>query len=179
MLCFDGVCAAEQESGFARLNHRQVVMTVSTCDGFISDRLQRLNRGVLRLLNSHLIAGDLAVLSYLEGVAEDGGHTEFFHKRSRKLGKGIGKDDDLAAASQLVKELLGAGHGVYLGDSLLDLFKTETVLLEDTDAVLHELIVIGLVPCGPLELGDAACFRKSDPDLGDKDSFKVETGDIH
>lgn len=39
ILCFDRICAAEQESGFACLDHAEIIVTVTAGDRIIADRL--------------------------------------------------------------------------------------------------------------------------------------------
>ena len=154
-------------------------MAVAAGDGFKSNALECLYCCQLRLLAAHLESGYLAVRSNLKRVAEDSRHTELLHERTSKLGECIGNNDHLGDGPQLVEELLRAGHGVDLCDGVLDLLQTKAVLLEDTKAPLHQLVVIRLVTGGALQLRDSACFCECDPDFGYQYALEIKAGNIH
>ncbi len=80
---------------------------------------------------------------------------------------------------QGVEEILGAGFGAHLGDDLLDVGQAQLVLLEQIQAVLHQLVVVGLVAGGATQFGDAGARREFDPDFRDEDTFEVETDELH
>ena len=73
----------------------------------------------------------------LEGVAEDSRPAELFHKWRSELSEGIADDDSLANGAELIEELFSAGHRVDLSDSILNLLKSESVLLENSDSPIH------------------------------------------
>ena len=179
MVRLDFVGALEEETRLAGLDHTQVVVAVSGGDGLIAHGLQGLHRGELGLLAAHLEAGDFPVGSHLQAVAEDGGPAQLFHQGLCKLLKGVAEDDHLGHGAQLIQKLLGPGQGVDLGDGGLDLLQTQSVLLQDAQTPAHELVVVGLIPGGALELRDAALFRKGDPDFGDQNALHIQTYDIH
>lgn len=52
---FDGVGALEQESGFACLDHADIVVAVAAGDGFKSAGLQRFYRSVFGFLTAHFM----------------------------------------------------------------------------------------------------------------------------
>jgi hypothetical protein len=53
------------------------------------------------------------------------------------------------------------------------------VLLEQIQTVLHQLVVIGFFAGGATQFGDAGALREFDPDFRDKDTFEVETDELH
>jgi hypothetical protein len=53
------------------------------------------------------------------------------------------------------------------------------LLLEQSDAKAHQLVVVRLVACRARELGHADPFGKLDPDLGHEHAFEVETDHLH
>ena len=179
MVLLDLVGALEEKARLAGLDHAQVVVAVSGGNGVIAHGLQGLHRGELGLLTAHLKAGDLPVGGHLQAVAEDGGPAQLAHQGLGKLLKGVAEDDHLGHGAQLIQKLLGPGQGVDLGDGGLDLLETQPVLLQDTKAPAHQLVVVGLIPGGALELGNAALLGKGDPDLGDQNALHIQTGDIH
>ena len=135
--------------------------------------------GELGLLAAHAVAGDHAVCVDVEGVADDGGHAELLDEGHGELLEGVAQDDDLRERAQLVEELAGAGQRLERGDDLLDVLDPQAVLAQDVDAVLHELVVVGLVAGGALELGDASSLGELDPDLGREHAFHIQAGDVH
>ena len=48
------------------------------------------------------------------------------------------------------------------------------MLLKDSQPLLHQLVVVGNVPCGSPERVDAGFFSKIDPDFRNKDPFQVQ-----
>lgn len=78
MIFFDLFGTLEQEPCLAGLDHAQIVVAVTAGDGLEADRLQCLHRSVLGILHTHLKTGDFTVVSYLQGITEDGGVTQFF-----------------------------------------------------------------------------------------------------
>ena len=93
---FDGICALEQESGLACLDHAEVVVAVTAGDCVISDRLQGFDGCVFGFFTAHPEICDLTVICDNKGVAEDCRIAEFFHKRACKLREGITDDDYLS-----------------------------------------------------------------------------------
>ena len=175
----DLVRALEQEARLAGLDHAQVVVAVPAGDGLIADGLQRLHRGQLGLRAAHPKAGDLPAGGHLQGVAEEGGPAQLFHQGLGKLLEGVAEDDDLGEGAKLVQERLGPGQGVDFGDGGLNLFQAQAVLLQDGQPVLHQLVVVRLVPGGALQLRDAAGVGKGDPDLRHQHAFHIQTYEIH
>ena len=53
------------------------------------------------------------------------------------------------------------------------------MLLQNSQPVLHQLIVIGLVARGALELGNARSLGKGDPDLGNEHALKIQAYNVH
>ena len=156
MVGFDLLRALEEEACLAGLDHPQIVEAVAAGDGVIADGLQGLHRGELGLLTAHLVAGDLAVLRHLQGVAEDGGPAQLFHQRLGKFLKGIAQNNHLGGGPQLVQKRLGAGQRINLGDGVLDLLEPQAVLLQDAQPPGHQLVVIRLIPGGAPQLRNAA-----------------------
>ena len=78
---FDGICALEQESCLACLDHAEVVVAVTAGDGVISDRLQSFDGCVFGFFAAHLEIGDFTVICDNKGIAEDCRIAEFLHQR--------------------------------------------------------------------------------------------------
>ncbi len=148
-------------------------MAVAGGDGLEPAGLQRFDCRELGVFAAHLVTGDLTVLRDDEFVAEERRVPEFRDQRTGKLGEGIRQDDDLGLFPKRVEELFGAFERLDGGDDLLDLFETETVLLQKVDAVLHELVVVRLVAGRALEFGNAGGLRERDPDLRDDNALHV------
>ena len=109
MLGLDGDGAAEQETRLRRLDHAQVVVAVARGDGLETAGMQRADRGQLRLIAAHAVAGDGAVVSDFQRVAEDGRPAELLHDGLGELLERVADDDHLGLRAQVVQELLGAG----------------------------------------------------------------------
>ncbi len=124
---FDFIGRAEQEACLA-WNHAEIIIGIAACDRFESDRLQCFDRGELRLLDSHLKAGDLSVVCDFQGVAEQGRIAEFFHQRCGKLREGVADQDHLGEGAQLVEELSCARQWIDLLNRSLNLFQSQAVL---------------------------------------------------
>ena len=92
---FDGICALEQESCLACLDHAEVVVAVTAGDGVISDRLQSFDGCLFGFFAAHLEIGDFTVICDNKGIAEDCRIAEFLHQRTCKLREGITDDDYL------------------------------------------------------------------------------------
>ncbi len=55
---------------------------------------------------------------------------------------------------------------MYLADA-------ESMLFEDVEPVVHELVIVRFITCGALELFDTGRLGKFYPDLRDQNTFKV------
>ena len=95
-------------------------MAVTTGNGVISDRLQRLYCGKLGVFNSHFKACDLSIRRYLKGITEDGGITQLFHQRACKLCKGIADNDHLGNLTKLIQKFFCSRHGIDLCNGFLN-----------------------------------------------------------
>ena len=179
MVGLDGVGGFEEESRLAGLDHTQVVEAVPGGDGVIADGLKAPHRGQLGLGAAHPEAGDLAAVRHLQGIAEDGGPAQLLHQGLGELLKGVAEDDDLGVLPQGVQKLLGPGERVDPGDGRLDLPDPKAVLLQNVQTPAHQLVIIGLIPGGPLQLGDAAGLGEGDPDLRDQNALHIQTNNIH
>ena len=179
MVLPDLLGAAEEDAGLARLDHSEVVVAVPGGDGLEADALQGLHRGQLALLHADAVVVDHPVFPDLQLVAEDRRPAELLHQGRSELREGIGEDERLGLAAQGVQELLRAGHGIDRGDRGLDVLQAQAMLPQDAEAPLHQLVIVRLVPCGALQLRDAAGLGKSDPDLRNQDAFKIQTYNIH
>ena len=78
-----------------------------------------------------------------------------------------------------VDELHGAFQGLEGGDHFLDVGQFQTVLVENTQALLHQHVVIRDIPSGRFQRFDAGFFREGDPDFRDQNAFQIETCDFH
>ena len=179
VILLDLLRRAEQEARLAGLDHTQIVEAVAGGDRLIADGLQRADGRELRLLAAHLVAEDLAVRRDLERVAQQRRIAELLHQRHRELLERVAEDHDLRLAAQRVEKLLRAGHGVDLGDRLLNLLELQAVLFQDGDAVAHELIIVRLVAGGAAQLGDAARLGEGDPDFRDQNALHIQTNNVH
>ena len=154
-------------------------MGVAGGDGLHAAGVQRAHRGELGLGAAHGEVGDGAVFGDDELVAEQRRPAELLHEGLGELLEGIGDDDDLGEAAQLVQECAGAGYGVDLRDGRLHIGQAQPVLGQNIEAPLHELVVVGLVAGGALKLGDAGFLGEGDPDFGNQHAFQIEAYDVH
>ena len=171
--------SAEEEARLARLNHGKIVEAVAGGDGLIAHGLEGPDGGELRLLASEAEVRDLAAGGDHQLVAEQRRPAELLHQGLGKLGAGVAQNDGLGDGSELIQKLLRARQGVDGGDHVLDLLEAEAVFLQNAETPAHELVVIGFIACGAAKLGDAACLRKGDPDLGDQYALQIKACDIH
>ena len=131
------------------------------------------------MLNAHAEARNLTVLRDFERIAENGRIAELLHEGRRELREGVAQNDDLREAAELIEKLFCARHRVYGRNGVLNLLKSQAVLLQNIDAVAHQLIVIRLISGGTLELRNARRLRKCNPDLRNQYTFKIQANNIH
>ena len=149
MILLELLRRSEKESCFGSLDHLQVVIAVSCSDGIESHGLKMSYGRELGMLASHSESCDLTILPYYKLVAEDGGHSEFFHKRCGELCEGVADDYSLSRVSESVHEFLCSGKRIYPSDGLLDLLEPKAVLLKDAHPVFHEFVIVRLISCCP------------------------------
>ncbi len=53
------------------------------------------------------------------------------------------------------------------------------MLVQQVEAVAHQLVVVGFVARGARERLDSGLLGERDPDFGDEDPFEVEADDVH
>ena len=126
--------------------------------------------------HAELVAGDAVVL-HDQAVTEQRGAAKLAHERIGELFEGVGENHHLDAAAEFVEELGGAGERRETADDVLDFREGDAVAVEDVDAVEHQLVVIGLVPRGAAQFGQAGAFGDGDPDFRREDAFHVEGDD--
>jgi hypothetical protein len=56
---------------------------------------------------------------------------------------------------------------------------SEFVLFQDVQPVFHQFVVVRLIACGAAQFRDTGALREFDPYLGDEDTFKVKTNELH
>ena len=173
------LCAAEQETMLTGLNHAEVIKAVAGSNGVIANGLKRSYRGELCIFNTHFKIVNHTVFTHNKGVAEDGGPTELFHERRRKLREGVAENDRLRDAAQLVKKRFCPRQRVNFRNGILNLLQSESVLSEDIETPAHELIIIRLVPRRALQLRNSAGLRKRDPDFRNQNAFQIQTHNMH
>ena len=169
----------EQEACLAGIEHFQVIIAVTHCNGVVIDALKSPNSGEFGVLDAHFMGEDLSIGRYFQAVAEDGRHAELFHERKGKLFKGVAQDHSLHFCAQRIQEFPGAGKRIDLGDHLLHFPQAEAVLFQCGDTPAHELVIVGFVSRGAAQFGNAAFFRKGDPDLRRKDAFHIQAYNVH
>ena len=131
------------------------------------------------MLDAHLEARDFTALRDLKRVAEYRRIAELFHERRRELRERVTQNHDLGKAPELVEELLCARHRINRRDGLLNLLEPEAVLLQNVNAVAHQLVVVRLVPCCAAKFRDARSLRKRNPDFGNQHALQIQANNIH
>ena len=74
---------------------------------------------------------------------------------------------------EVIQEGLGAGERLHAGDDALDVGQPDPVFPEDLQPVLHQLVVVGDVPCGQPEVVVVEMFGDRDPDFRQEDALQV------
>ena len=103
--------------------------------------------------------------------------SELLHQGRGELVEGVGEDDHLVLAAQPGEKLARALERAHAADHGLDVAQTQAVLVEDRDAVAHQLVVVRLVARGDAQRLDAGGLGDVDPDLGDEHAFQIEADD--
>ena len=167
----------EEETGIGLAQHGGVVEGISGGDDAVVQRLEG-GHGLLLLIGlAQLVVHDAAVRGHIQLVAEDGGPRQLAHQRLGKFSKSVAQNDDLRDGAQLIEKGLRPLQRSQRADDLLDVRQLEAVCVQDFEAALHEHIVVGLLPRGAAQFGDASFFGKGDPDFRDENAFKIEGDD--
>ena len=169
----DLIRRAEQKSVLAGLDHSQIIEAVANPDRLKTDRLKCLDCRVLGVLDTHLVADDLALGRNDQRIAEQSRPAQLLHQGLGKLRECITDDDCLRHAAQFVQKFDSARQGIDLGNSLLDLRKSKSVFFQYSPSEGHELVIIRLIAGRSPQFRNTRDLRKSDPDLRYQYSFQV------
>ncbi len=175
--CNDVVRWAEEDPAIGLAEHGGVVVGVSGGNDVEVQLAKRSNGASFAVVDPQPVIGDAAPGVDLERVAEQTRVAELPHERSCELIEGIREDDHLSVAAQPIEELGRTGQRAHLVDDFLDLRQGDVVLVEDSEPVAHQRVVVGLVPGRATKCFDTGPLRDIDPDLGDQDSFEVQASD--
>jgi len=167
----------EQDAAVRFAEHARVVVGVARGDDVEVQVPERADRAPLAVVDPQSVADDAILAVDLERVAEQAGVAELAHQGSGELVERVGEDDDLRAVAQPAEEPCRSGHRPHSLDDALDLAEGDALLVEDAEAVAHELVVVGLVARRPAERFDAGALGDVDPDLRNEDAFEIEAGD--
>ena len=99
---------------------------------------------------------------------------ELLHQRGGELVEGIRQDHHLVVGAQPGEKIVRAVERTHAANDGLDVGELQPVLLEDRDAVAHQLVVVGLVARGDAQRLDAGRLRDVDPDLRHEHAFEVQ-----
>ncbi|MNP26262.1 hypothetical protein D3C76_1191070 [compost metagenome] len=112
-------------------------------------------------------------------MAEQGREAQLAHQRLGELIEGVRQDHHLEALAQPVDELDGAIERLERGDHFLNVGELQAVLVENSQALLHQHVVVGNVPGSGPEGFDPGFFGEGDPDFRNQHTFKIQTGNFH
>ena len=79
----------------------------------------------------------------------------------------------MRALPKLVEELLRADQRTHAGNDFLHLLEAESVLVEEIDAVVHELVVVWFIARGAAKIRYSRRLSEGYPYLGHKNALKV------
>jgi len=169
----------EQDAGMGFAEHGGVVVRVTRSDDTVVQALQRDDRLPLGVLLAQLIVHHAVGLVGDQAMAEQRREAQLAHQRLGELVEGVGQDHHLETLAQPVDELRRAFQRLQRCDDLLDIGELQAVLVEDAQALLHQYVIVGNVPCGRPERFDSGGLGKGDPDFRNQHTFQVETGYFH
>mmetsp|Transcript_28490 Transcript_28490/g.88624 ORF Transcript_28490/g.88624 Transcript_28490/m.88624 type:complete len:566 (-) Transcript_28490:188-1885(-) len=177
----------DEDAVLRRLHHRNVVEGIANSNDSEVQTLERLDGLSLLVLQPQAVADDEAVRIYDEGVAEDGGVPKLLEHGHGVLLEGVREEQDAGHQGlQPLEEFPGAGQRLEVPDDLQHVLQPDVVLPQQVAAVLHELVVVGLVRRRPLQALDARLLLQREPRLGHEGALDVEgahdgvpLGDLH
>ena len=114
---------------------------------------------------------------HLELIREQIVSAEPLHDGFCELVKGIRDDHDLAAAPDPVEELVRPQIGAHIVRDFLQPRERESGAVQRFDAASHQLLEIGDVARGEMQLLHSEVVPEVGPDLGSEHAFKVDRGD--
>lgn len=167
----------EEDPRVRPAEHGRVVVRVSRCHDPEVERSERLDGSTLSIVDAELVARDSIFAVDLEVVAEETRIAELPHQWLCKRIEGIGKNDHLGTGAKPIEEVRGAVERTHAVDDLLDLTERDSMFIENPQSVLHELVIVGLVPRRPAERFDAGALGDVDPDFRDENALEVQTRD--
>lgn len=169
----------EQEPRIRFFKHGRVIIGIPRCENAKVEALDGLYGLSLGVLLPEFITGNHAIFSNLEVMTEEDRPTEPGHQRFGKFVKGVGENDHLEGFTQTVQKVAGTGYGDHILYHRLNVFEIQSVFTEDPESVLHQVVVDPDIPRGRLQRFDAGLLRNRYPYFRDKNTFQVETNNIH
>jgi hypothetical protein len=138
--------------------------------------VERLHRSALLIRLAEPVPDDPVVFDD-EAVAEHRRHPELHHERGGELLEGVREDDDLGEGRSSSRNGRAPGSGARpaMTSATSDIVRPCSV--EQAEPVLHEDVVVGLVPRRAPQGVDAGPLGDRDPDLGNEDALEIEGHD--
>ncbi len=167
----------EQDAAIGGTKHRGVVIGVPRRNDMKVQLLERFDRASFTILQAELVAADVAVGLHEQAMTEQAGELELAHQGMGELVEGIREYDYLCATFQPEKEILRARQGSHAVDDLLNLWQGDSVLVQNVEPILHQLVVIRFFSGGAGQCFDAGSLGNIDPDFRYKNPFEVKTCD--
>ena len=103
------------------------------------------------------------------------GQLKLSHQRLRELLERVGQNDDLHDRAQFIQKFLAAGQRLERADDFLDVRELDAVLVQDADAVAHQLVVIRLVARGAAQFRNPGLLGDGNPDFRRQHAFHVQS----
>ena len=169
----------EQNARIGFRQHGGVIVRVASGNGTVINGLQRADRLTLRVSLAQLVVDHSAAFIGDQTVAEQCRKAQLAHQRLRELIESIRQNDDLKALTQPVDKLRSAFKRLQGGNHFLNILNFQVVLIQNTQALLHQYIVIGDIARGRLQLFDTGFLGKLNPDFRNQYTLKIKTRDFH
>ncbi len=166
----------DEKTGVRFAEHGGVVVRIAGGDDAVVQRFQRGDGFLFLVRLTQFIAGD-AVVRHEQAMAKKRRPVQLFHQRRGELLERVGQNYDLRERAEFVEKFLAAGQGMQRADDFLDLRKRDAVLVEDADAIIHQLVVIRFVARGAAQFGNLGFLGDGDPDFRRQHAFHVQRND--